>query len=124
MAYRVIDRTDKILVRLDKHYGTPATYKVPTGSTFDVTTGQTVVTFSETSIRVRPAQLSVVERSELSRAGFTQFDQAWKFRKAYVSDVRPGHLLDVSGFTYEIVAGGVQLDELQLEWTVFTRRRR
>lgn len=125
MAYRVINRADAMLTRLDKHYGLSATYKVPTGSTLNVTTGATVVTFDETTgIKVRPAKLSVTELSSLSQAGFTQIDQVWKLRKAYAADVRPGHLLDVGGFLYEIIEGGIQLDELQLEWTLFTRRRR
>jgi hypothetical protein len=123
MAYRITDQSDKILIRLDKQFGKDAVYHIPTGQTIS-NTGEVIVTYQDIPVQVRSAGLSSIEISQLSQSGLGQIDAAWKMRHAYVDDVRPDHIIEVSGVYDEVIDGGASLDELGLLWTIMTRRRR
>lgn len=124
MACRLTDRTDKLLVKLDRQYGKDAVYHSITAGTADVVTGDMTHTDDPIPVRVRSAELNSMDISELRRAGLDQLDAAWLMRSAYKSDVKSGDLITVSAFDYEIIDQGSSLDSLNLLWTIYTRRRR
>lgn len=124
MAYRLIDRSDKLLARLDRQYGEDATYHSLLGNSVDVVTGINTTTYEDPiSVRVRSSGLSSIELSNLSSAGLDHIDASWLMRHFYRDTVLPGHVLGISGFYYEVIDQGATLDDLRLVWTIHTRRR-
>jgi hypothetical protein len=124
MAYRLTDRTDKTLVKLDRNFAQQAIYHAMSAGTIDVETGDIVPGETEIPVKVRSAGLSSIDISQLQTAGLGQIDAAWWMRKAYRSEVKSGDVLSVSAFDYEIIDRGATLDALNLLWTIYTRRRR
>lgn len=119
------NRADGHLRRLDRKAGFGATYEVYGGSTLNVVTGKMVPTFTSVpNVRVRPYPLSIREKVRIAEAGLVDVDAAWKIRKFYVDEPKPddAFTLSVSGFRYYIVPGGVSLDRLQADWTLYTKR--
>ena len=130
MAYRLRNRADKLLARLDKQYGKDssgnplnALIYVPTGTTTDEF-GDVVVAYDDPiEAIVRPAELTVIEMANL-QAQIGQISAVWKMRSHYLSHVEADYIMTVGAFDYQVVDGGAILDALQLEWTIATRRRR
>lgn len=124
MAYILVDRASRLLLKLDRQYGIQATYRVATGTVFDPTVGDMVRNYVDTPVVIRPHGFSSIELSQLSTSGLGQIDARWWMRRAYMEEVRPGHILGSGSFFYEVIDGGATLDDLQLLWTILTRRRR
>lgn len=125
MAYRLVNRSDKLLTRLDKQYAKDkaALIYIPTGSTTDEF-GDVVIAYADpVQVVVRSAGLTITEMAAL-QAQIGQVVAVWKMRSHYMEHVEADYILSVSGFDYQVVDGGAILDALQLEWTIATRRRR
>ena len=90
----------------------------------NITTGEQTSTDVSKSVVVRPWPLTIRDRTEFAAAGLGQVDTRWSMRVHYASDIQPGDVLTVGGFHYEVVDGGASQDELGVEWTIMTRRRR
>jgi hypothetical protein len=123
VAYRLVDRSNQILIKLDKQFGKDATYHLPVSSTISPI-GEVIIVYEDIPVKVRPAGLSALEMSRLSQSGLGQIDATWRMRHHYVADVQPDHVLQVGSFYYEIIDNGAELDALELCWTLYTRRRR
>lgn len=124
MVDRLVSQAEDILIRMDARVGQSATYKIPTGTTVDFTTGDVIVTYDETpNVIVRPAGLTTEQIAALANTGVGEIDAVWLMRRAYVEDVLQGHILTVGDHDYEVAVGGASLDDLQLLWTILTRRR-
>lgn len=124
MTYRLTDRTDKLLVKLDLEHGQEAIYHAISGGTLDVETGDIIPGDTEVPVKVRSAGLNSIDISQLQTAGLGQIDAAWWMRLAYRSEVKSGDVLTVKAIDYEVIDRGATLDSLNLLWTIYTRRRR
>lgn len=124
MAQGLTDRTDKFLLKLDRHYGLDAVYHRFGEPTLDIETGEVTNPDTQMPVKVRSSGFNAFDISQLQSAGLGQVDAAWWMRSAYKGEVQSGDVITVSGFDYEVVNQGAALDSLGLLWTIFTRRRR
>lgn len=125
MRADLVRRIRRVTTYMDKSIGQKAIYRVRTQGDVDVTTGVVAQTVANTNVEVRSRPLSVRERSDLTQAGLGQVDAAWFMQTTYRSgDVQAGHFLEVpvGGFEYEVLSA--TKDELDIEWTIYTRRLR
>ena len=118
---------DREIKLIDRNAGITAYYKIPTGSTIDIAAGTNTIIYDNggdpATVKVRSKSLSVMEKNAIRDSGIANFDAVWFMRKFYVNEVKPGHVLQVSGMNYEVVMDGASLDDLQILWTIITRRR-
>jgi hypothetical protein len=101
----------RLTTMMDRDLGSAATYRVsPAGAS--------------TAVFVRSKPIGIRERTDLSQAGLTDVDAVWFLQTTYIANVLPGHILEVpvGGFKYEVKTA--TKDELDIEWTIFTRRIR
>lgn len=125
MADKVIVQSDSILKRLDARFALDASYVVVGENVVDPVTGtQTPSLTTIPNIKVRSRPLSIRELSEITSSGLQQVETIWRMRQSYVPNARTDdelHLIS-SGFKYLILRA--ELDALQLDWQLFTRRLR
>jgi hypothetical protein len=124
VAGRLTDRSDKLLIKLDREHGLNAVYHRFGEPVVDVETGEITTPDNPIPVKIRAKGLSSFDISQLSSAGFGNIDAVWLMRYAYKSDVQSNDVISVNAFDYEVIDQGASLDSLRLLWTIFTRRRR
>lgn len=125
MVDKLVTQSDAILARLDRRFGFSADYLVAGEITVDPVIGTQTPSFTTIpDIRLRSRVLSTRELIEITETGLLQVETAWKMRRHFVSETKPDDrfTLTVSGLQFLVLR--VQLDDLQLDWTLLTRRLR
>lgn len=117
-AYRTTVR------KMNKRFlGKKGTYTVRQFSGTDTATGIVDTSGSTVNIMAQPMPLSVREMIRFTEAGYRNIEARWAIQQQEVPDVKPGDLMTVTGFTYQVLAEPPpMLDEFGISWIAYTRR--
>ena len=125
MADRLVTQSDNLLIKLDKRVGIDAELVIVGEPVLDIETGlQAANDTTIPDVRVRNISLSIRELTEVTDAGLSQVEKVFRMRKFYANELKTDDRLKLipTGFEYLILRP--DLDDLEIQWTLFTRRLR
>lgn len=109
MNEKLVKDIKRVTDYMDKQTGMPGLYR-----TSPTATGDGVV--------VRAFPYTMRELTQMSIAGVPHETVRWSIQTKYLDDVQAGAVLDVGGSRYQVQSS--VKDELNVEWTIFTRKMR
>ena len=108
----LVEQIRKAARYMDKQVGMKGSYKVQPGST----------PIMQTPVTVRSYPIEMREMDALTRSGLSLDTVRWVMCTEHQAEVRAGDVLAVGGQNYEVLQA--IKDELNVEWTLYTRKMR